>query len=246
MRVCEFFSGVMSRTGKVYHLGEIVSHEKIIRKFKLKDRWSDIARFEIIPKNELDYLKPIDERYWKFKIDEEAEPSWWNKEKEFKCWNAFEKWMKSQEGKDFRRKFRKIMKWKEKMEKKTDEQHIYATKLNPRVKKLIKEYYYKRRNWYLVRDSVWDSVSNSVWDLVKNSVWDSVSDSVGILVKKSIWDLFTYNFGILCNSKEAMKLKLPVDIFKAGVVHAAINNDIMVWGKKGKLLDRWDVKEVLI
>ncbi len=225
--ICNFFSAIVSRTGRVYHLGEIVSHERTVEKFKLKDKDGHICRVEITPKKDLDYLKPVNEKYWDFKIDE-SEPGWWEQKHEDRCWKAFSDWIKSNKGKQFRRNLKKIMVWANSMKSKSGEQHIHATKLSKGTKELIEAYYQKSDS---VRDSVWDSV----WDSVRDSVWASVRDSVRASV--------LYSLGTFLGNKDAIKLKLPTDIFKAGVVHAKINDEIWIWGRNGKLLKKWKVKK---
>ncbi len=265
--MCNFFSAVVSRTGRVYHLGEIVSHEKAVEKFKLKDKDGHICRVEITPKKDIDYLKPVNEKYWNFQIDEDK-PNWWEQKHEDRCWKAFSDWMKSNKGKQFRRKMKKIMVWADGMKAKNGEQHVHATRLTKKTQELIKAYYKKSDSiWASVRASVWDSIWDSiwasawdsVWASVRASVWDSIWASVRASVWDSIWDSIwasawdsvrasvrasvLFSLGTFLGNKDVIKIKLPADIFKAGVVHAKINDEIWVWGRKGKLLKKWKVKD---
>ena len=120
--MCNFWSAIVSRTGKVYHLGEIKAHEMVIDKFKLKDKDNHICRVEITPKKELEYLKPIGNKNWDFKIDEDETPNWWEHNHKERCWKALSDWMKSNKGKQFRRKFKKIVVWADGMKAKSGEQ----------------------------------------------------------------------------------------------------------------------------
>jgi hypothetical protein len=245
---------IVSRTGEVYHLGTITAHEKVIEHFKLKDGDKNhIARVEISPRVDGEYLKPITAIDWKFRLDEEEKPSWWETNTDTKCWEAFIAWMKSTEGRDFKRKYKRIQKWANEMKSKTGEQLVYAEKLTPSVRKLIISYYKEgdSKYWDSVRGSVWysvwgsvcdSSVRGSVWYSVMDSVWNSVWNSVWYSVRDSVRDSVLYSLGSYLGNEETIKLKLPADIFKAGVVHAKINDEIWVWGKKGKLLGKIEMK----
>ena len=117
--MCEFFSGIIDRYGKCYTLGEIVAHEQIIKKYKLKDGHSQhMARWEIAPKRTHDYLKTVGETNWRFKLDEDIKPSWWSGRMEEKCWKFTVNWFKSKEGKAFVVKFKRFKKLNAENEKK--------------------------------------------------------------------------------------------------------------------------------
>ena len=236
--MCNFWSGVITRTGRVYSLGEIVSHEKIIEEYNLKEglQGQNFARFEIKPIKELDYIaKPI-EKNWEFVLDEESTPTWWSKKQEFKCWSAFSKWFSSKQGKEFIKKFKIFKKLNVENEKKaklSGEQIIHRTKLLKSHEKLIVDYYLlgEKKSWDSVRgpvlDSVWGSVRGSVRGSVLDSVWDSVLDSV---------------WGSQFPNKK-YPLALPKKIFDLGYIHCLVKEKeevsrIHIYGLKGKLLKK--------
>ncbi len=261
--MCEFWSAVVSRTGKVYHLGEITSHEKIIEHFKLSDsQMGHICRVEIPILNGFE-LKPKKE--WKLKVDETETPTWWKPRFETSCFKEFEKFYK----KDFSAKwkrFKKLNEHNEHLTKMTGDQLIHRTKLLHSHEKLIIKYYLLGEKeswgsvWGSVRDSVWGSVWGSVRDSVWGSVWDSVWDSVRGSVRDSVWDSVWDSvrgsvrgsvWGSVWDSQFPNKiypLALPKKIFDLGYIHCLVKEKddvtrIHVYGKKGKLLKKIDFKD---
>ena len=89
--MCNFFSGIITREGVVYHnAAESDSHEDIISKFGLKDTDNDTAqmdwaRFEITPPNN-DVFKPFSQ--WSFRIDQRITPDWLNDGYKVFCFDA--------------------------------------------------------------------------------------------------------------------------------------------------------------
>jgi len=249
--MCNFFSGVIDRNGMCYDLGEIVSHEEIIKKFNLKDgRIQFIARWEIMPRTKLNYLSPINHKNWRFVLDEEVKPSWWSKEFEEKCWKQVRTWFKLSAGKEFKRKFKKFKKLNKENEikaKMSGEQLIHRTKLLKSHESKIIDFYLlgEKQPWDSVRDSVRDfvlgSVRYSVWDSVRDSVRDSVWDSVLDSVWYSVWDS-------VWNSKKPYPLQLGKELFDLSYLHFLIKEKdditrIHVYGKKGVLLKKIDFKD---
>ncbi len=265
--MCEFWSAVVSRTGKVYHLGEITSHEKIIEHFKLSDSlMGHICRVEIPILNGFN-LKPKKE--WKLKVDEIEIPSWWKPKFESVCFEEFEKFYKKDFCKKWKR-FKKLNGHNEQLTKMTGEQIIHRTKLLSLHEKLIVEYYLlgEKESWDSVRDSVWGSVRGSVWDSVWGSVWDSVRDSVrdsvwgsvwGSVrdsvrdsvwdsVRDSVWDSVRDSVWGSQFPNKPYPLALPKKIFDLGYIHCLVKEKdsvsrIHVYGKRGKLLKKIDFKD---
>ena len=96
--MCVAFSCVITKSKKVYWKEGIDSHDKLVEKYKKKDKElkddkeppkNTFARIEIVPhrKNYLD-LK----HKWIYKIDERVKPSWLNKTYETPCREALKKW----------------------------------------------------------------------------------------------------------------------------------------------------------
>ena len=129
------------------------SHDNLLMSANIADYTKDPARItfcriEISPENN-DYLNP-DAKY-KFKIDTDIVPVWWEERHEKAAWLAFQKWKKQLDKILVRKPI--VHPFKIIPPEITDE-HI----------RLLKEL-----------DSVWASVRDSVGD----SVWASVGDSVG-------------------------------------------------------------------
>jgi hypothetical protein len=78
--MCNFFSGILTREGKVLADGNTSSHEEIIKANKLDDKLlvddpkRNWVRFELTPKQF--YNQDIDS--WTFKVDESSTPNWLN------------------------------------------------------------------------------------------------------------------------------------------------------------------------
>ena len=128
------------------------SHDNLLMSANIADYTKDPARItfcriEISPENN-DYLNP-DAKY-KFKIDTDIVPVWWEERHEKAAWLAFQKWKKQLDKILVRKPI--VHPFKIIPPEITDE-HI----------RLLKEL-----------DSVWASVGASVWDSVKDSVGESV------------------------------------------------------------------------
>jgi len=185
--MCQAFSFVVHRNGKVYWKLGIDSHSDIIEKFKLSEK--NICLAEITPIKDNGYLgalKPTD-KYWKFSFDEKNKkiwhtecPEWWKASHEKHSWEAFKEWFKELDKFLIRKKiihpFNDII-----PPKKITEKHIKL------LKKWAKVYDSVGASvWVSVRDSVGASVGASVWA----SVWVSVGASVGASVYGYIGSFF--------------------------------------------------------
>jgi len=90
--MCNFYTGILKKTGEVLSSLDTNSHDDLVRRFKLKEkddtnRW---LRFEINPKD--DDEKNIAKANWILKIDEKTEPAWYLRNKTMydkKMWNAW-------------------------------------------------------------------------------------------------------------------------------------------------------------
>ena len=260
--MCEFWSAVVTRTGKVYHLGDIISHERIIEKFKLKDKNDNLCRVEI-PVLNVDFsIKPKKE--WKLKIDEEEKPSWWSVKKEERCFKELDRWLKAS---GFRRRLKAVLndKYLNSLKKKSGELIIHREKLLASHEKLFVEFYLLGEKqpwdsvrasmqdslrdsvWYSVWDYVWDSVRYSVQDSVWTSLWNPVRDSMWYSVWDSMRDSLWDSVRVLIFPKKKYPLALPKKIFDLGYIHCLVKGKdgisrIHVYGKKGKLLKKIDFK----
>ena len=95
--MCQAFSAIVHKNGKVYWEVGLDSHDGIMSKFKLTglDKSADpeemvLARVEITP--DAGYLYP--EKNWTLKIDEKIKPFWWGDEHELSVRNELAKWKK--------------------------------------------------------------------------------------------------------------------------------------------------------
>ena len=248
--MCNAFSCLVDRSGKVYWEFAVDSHSDLVDKFKFKDDTINpdrmkFARAEISPKNG-DYLKPDE---WEFKVDERIEPSWLNERHERACWSAWKKWKKQLD---------EIMLVKE---------IIHPFEIKP-PKKITKEHIELLKKWDSVWDSVEGSVRGSVWDSVEGSVegsvggsvggsvWDSVKDSMWDSVRGSVWDSMSAYIGTFFKLKQwkyvkhkmgAYPFQPVVDLLMQGLVASF---DGKTWrlhgGKEAKIMfeiSRKDLKK---
>ena len=173
--MCQAFSAIVTKKGKVLWQLGVDSHSKILATHKIKDDTAkkselQFARIEITPHNR-DYLHPDK---WEFHLDERIKPDWWNIGYEQLAWDAQREWQG---------KLNKILVRKPIV-------HPFQNKKPP--KRITKKHLALLQQWDSVGDSVWDSVGDSirdsVWASVGASVGDSVRDSVGDSVRDSVWD----------------------------------------------------------
>jgi hypothetical protein len=92
--MCNAFSCIISKRGKVTWKMGIDSHDILIEMAGYKDDTKDpdkikFCRIEISPENK-DYLNP-DAKYH-LKVDMDFTPKWWSEDHERKCWLAFQVW----------------------------------------------------------------------------------------------------------------------------------------------------------
>jgi hypothetical protein len=168
--MCNAFSGIIKKNGKVIWKFGVDSHEELITSAGLRDDTDEpnlltFARFEITPDNK-NYLNPDK---WTFRVDQTIRPTWLNEGYEIFCWAEFRKWKK---------KLNRIL--------------VRKLTVNPLSalppKKITKHHLELLKEWA----SVWASVGASVWASVRASVgasvWASVRDSVGDSVWASVRD----------------------------------------------------------
>ena len=205
IKICNAFSCIVLKSRKVIWKVETDSHDELLHSAGIKDDTKDPAkitfcRIEISPENK-DYLNP-DAKY-KFKIDTDIVPVWWEERHEKAAWLAFQKWKKQLD----KILVRKPILHPFLIEPPTEitEEHI----------RLLKEWASVRASvratmipsvwdsiWNSVRDSVWDSVGDSIWDSIRDSVRDSVWDSIWDSIRDSVW---AYTSTIFILPREAWK-----------------------------------------
>jgi len=176
--MCNAFSAIVTKDGKVYWKAGMDSHDKLMEEFNLSrlDNTCSpddmtLAKVEITPPSDVKYPYLHPELKWILKIDERREPFWWDSTHAFAANEACDKW----------------------------KEQIYSginlkEALNPidprkiRVHEVTEADIAALKKWASVRASVCDSVRASVCDSVRDSVGASVGDSVRDSVRASVWD----------------------------------------------------------
>jgi len=204
--MCNAFSCIVHKNGKVYWKAGIDSHDKLMEEFNLS-RFDNtysvddmvLAKVEITPPTEVEYSYLHPELKWILKIDERREPFWGDSTHAFAANEACDKW----------------------------KEQIYSginlkEALNPidprkiRVHKVTEADIAALKKWASVRASVgasvWASVWDSVWASVGASVWDSVRAYQGSLFTKiTDWKYGKHESGIY-------PYQPSVDLWKRGFV----------------------------
>ena len=169
IKICDAFSCIVLKSRKVIWKLGTDSHNDLLHSAGIKDDTKDPAkitfcRIEISPENK-DYLNP-DAKY-KFKIDTDIVPVWWEERHEKAAWLAFQK-------------------WKEQLDKILVRKPIvHPFHIEPPAE-ITEEHIRLLKEWALVWRSARASASALVWDPVWESVGDSVAASAGALVWESV------------------------------------------------------------
>jgi hypothetical protein len=176
VNVCNAFSCIVLKSRKVIWKLGMDSHDNLLKSAGIADDTKDpkeikFCRIEISPETN-DYLNP-DAKY-KFKIDTDIVPVWWEERHEKAAWLAFQKWKKQLDKILVRKPI--VHPFKIIPPEITDE-HIRLLKELDSVGASV---------WASVRASVRASVWDSVWASVRASVGASVGDSVGASVRDSV------------------------------------------------------------
>ena len=69
--MCKFFSGLINKHGKCYVKNGVTSHSELEQIFKIRDN-GEYAKWELTPVNDWKVEN------WKFLLDEQRTPEWWN------------------------------------------------------------------------------------------------------------------------------------------------------------------------
>lgn len=164
--MCQAFSGLITKSGKVYWKLGVDSHEQQLEMFAKEDPElrddkkppkNTFARFEIVPKNG-NYFSPDK---WVFELDERIEPSWWTKSLEKPCFEAHRQWLEQLYS----------------LVRLDEVRHLINSLTDiPERKKITKKDLEMLKEWSLV------------WELVRKSVMELVGESVWILVYKLVWN----------------------------------------------------------
>jgi len=176
--MCKAFSCIISKNKKVTWKLNIDRHEDLVELAGYEDNAIDsnrmtFAKVEIAPKNK-DYLNPDE---WVFEIDERITPEWFSPAHEQACWDAFKIYEKEL--------YKIVIKGKKIIHQFHDIKGINKKEVTKTHIELLKKWFSVMNS---VRDSVINSVGDSVRDSVRDSVINSVRDSVGDSVRDSVWD----------------------------------------------------------
>ena len=155
--MCNAFSCIVLKSRKVIWKLGTDSHDGLLKSAGIADDTKDpkeikFCRIEISPEDG-DYLNS-DAKY-KFKIDTDIVPVWWEEGHEKAAWLAFQKWKKQLD---------KIL---------VRKPIIHPFHIDPPTE-ITEEHIRLLKEWASVGDSVWASVRASVRDSVGASVRDSV------------------------------------------------------------------------
>ena len=199
--MCNAFSCIVLKSRKVIWKLGTDSHDDLLKSAGIADDTKDpkeikFCRIEISPEDG-DYLNS-DAKY-KFKIDTDIVPVWWEEGHEKAAWLAFQKWKKQLD---------KIL---------VRKPIIHPFHMNP-PSEITEEHIRLLKEWESVLDSVgasvWASVGDSVeasvgasvLDSVEASVWASVGASVLDSVEASVWDsVRAYNGTFFVLPRESWK-----------------------------------------
>ena len=229
--MCNAFSCIVLKSRKVIWKLGMDSHDDLLSSASIADDTKDPAkitfcRIEISPENG-DYLNP-DAKY-KFKIDTDIVPIWWEERHEKAAWMAFQEWKKQLD---------KIL---------VRKPIVHPFRVEPPVE-ITKEHLRLLKEWASVGDSVWASIRDSAGDSIRDSAGASVRDSVWDSAGASVW-AYTGTFFIL--PREALKYTENVktdeypfqclaDLWEQGLVPSF---DGKTWrlhgGKYAKILYEW-------
>ena len=168
--MCNAFSCIVLKSRKVIWKLGTDSHDDLLKSAGIADDTKDpkeikFCRIEISPEDG-DYLNS-DAKY-KFKIDTDIVPVWWEEGHEKAAWLAFQKWKKQLD---------KIL---------VRKPIIHPFHIDPPTE-ITEEHIRLLKEWASVGDSVRDSVGDSVRDSVGASVGASVRASVWASVRASVW-----------------------------------------------------------
>ena len=222
--MCQAFSAIVTKSGRVYWQAGMDSHDELCTKFDLEklDNTTDpsemrFARVEITPDN--GYLYP--DGNWTLKIDERIKPTWWMKRHEEAAYKAH-------------------LKWKAEVYRFNLEEARNPIKpLKGRAKKPEQIDIENLEKWASVRASVWASVRASVWYSVGDSVWYSVGDSVGAYIGSLFPDIKKWKH--IDHPEGEYPFQPVVDLWKRGFV---ASYDGKTWrlhsGKSAKVVYEWN------
>ena len=207
--MCNFWSCILTREGKVLWSEATSSHEEIIKENNLKDNKlidRDFIRLEVHSKNKIDLFSK-NAKNWEFKIDEaNTLPEWFLQEQ--KHWEEIV-WIS----------------WKKAMEK-----SLWKLPLKPVlnfIKSIPKVKFFSMKGkiqtaWHVSYGKNWDAAGDAAWgaarDAVRDAEWDAAGDAAGdanlfarcLLVKDKIakkhfkhamarWKVWQAGYGLKCD-----------------------------------------------
>ena len=205
--MCNFWSCVLTREGKVLWDKDKTSHEDIIKKHRLKDdrlEDRDFVRLEISPKD----IRSKRKSDWVYKVDEEGTlPKWYSanpKHQEAIVWKEWEIAMRQ-------------TLWK--FDFSVVDEVVKEVKAIPYLKFNGKE----KKEWHLsirkdlgeARDAAWDAAKDAAKDAAWSAAWDAAKDAAG----DAAGDARLYGMIKLC-------LKTGAKIGKKHIKHAEDRMDV--------------------
>ena len=203
--MCNFWSCILHRDGRVLHVPDEDSHEAIVQHYhlddhKLADR--DFVRIEITPRNALSR----DRADWSYRVDEPRTlPDWYANDTrrwDAVVWAEWERVMSEQiwdtpwcgRVTTMRDRLAALRPGEAAVSRSAVraalEEHrkrLMALDGEQRQWAISEVRFYSPAEWPSVWASVWPSVWASVWASAWASVWDSVWDSVRNSIRASVW-----------------------------------------------------------
>jgi len=209
--MCNFFSCLVDRKGKVYTDGNITSHSELVKKFDfddsldLDDPKRNFVKVELIPKKFSNRTR----KGYKYVLDEKRTPKWVNDRHEKNVWNYFKKnyldqiWYKNTQ---IKIKEIKKIKWFRPM----NEPNI--KELNPLADDVKKTFKLEKKlkirliplenskDWDVARaaagdaarDTAWDAARDvardAAWDTARDTAWDAAWDTARDAARAAAWD----------------------------------------------------------
>ena len=258
--MCEFWSCILHRDGRVLHVLDEDSHEAIVQHYhlddnKLADR--DFIRIEITPGNALSR----DRADWGYRVDEPRTlPDWYANDTrrwDAVVWAEWERVMSEQIWDT--PWYGRVTTMRDRLAAlRPGEAAVSRSAVRPALeehRRRLMALDGEQRQWAIsevrfhspaewasvwdsvrdsVRDSVWESVWESVWDSIRDSVWASVRASVRTSVRESVGD--SIRDSVVHEDDANYGLPL-LDMLAAGCVLYGIDDDgvahVIMVGKDG-------------
>jgi len=254
--MCNFWSAILTRDGKVLWDKDIETHSELITKFGLKDdklENRDFVRIEVAPKNIMSKKKSD----WVFTLDEpKTIPSWYEEASAAHNLTVWTEWRKmiTAMHKDIADAGLNLDRMKAIEERCKTMKPGNATVSRSTVNASINEYVKRlkaldkeKREWGIKSvafhtpaewSSIWSSIRSSIWSSIWSSIESSIESSIGSSIRLSIWSSIRSSIwsSIIYNDEDNYGMPL-IDCMESGCVFIGVDRDgvahIVMVGKEG-------------